>query len=126
MFAVLAPVLSVVKGLARALPRKTWVMIGAVVALAALFIWWGNERHTQGVEETDAKWQLASDKLAAEAARSADAATRREAPRIAAHAAQVAAEKEKIDEAIAEGRSPLDALFPAAGGVRDDSGSRPR
>lgn len=100
---------------------KTWLMIGGAVALIALFIWWGNERHTQGVEETDAKWQLAADKLAAEAAKSADAATRREAPRIAAHAAQVAAEKEKIDEAIAEGRSPLDALFPAAGGVRDDA-----
>lgn len=105
---------------------KTWLMTGGAVALIALFIWWGNERHTQGVEETDAKWQLAADKLAAEAAKSADAATRREAPRIAAHAAQVAAEKEKIDEAIAEGRSPLDALFPAAGGVRDDAGPRAR
>ena len=53
--------------------------------------------------------------------KAASAADRREAPRIENHAAQVAAEKEKIDEAIAAGSSPLDVLF----GVRPDAGRRP-
>ncbi len=88
-------------------------MIGGVIALVAAILWWGNSRYQAGVTDTDAKWRAASARLAEQAGRSADAATRREAPRIAAHAAQVAAEKEKIDDAIAEGRSPLDALFPA-------------
>lgn len=101
------------KGFGRLLPLKTWLMIGGALALVAAVLWYGNSRYQAGVSDTDAKWEAAAAKLAEQATQSADAATRREAPRIAAHAAQVAAEKEKIDEAIAEGRSPLDALFPA-------------
>lgn len=122
---MIAAALAFLQGVVRAVPLKTWLALGAAVTLVALFIWWGNARHSQGVEETDAKWQLAADKLARDASKSADAATRKEAPRIAAHAAQVAAEKEKIDEALADGRSPLDVLFPA-GGVRDDDRSGAR
>lgn len=95
------------------LPLRTWLLIGGAIAILGAVLWFGHARYQDGVADTDAKWEAASAKLAAEAAKSADVATRREAPRIAAHAAQVAAEKEKIDEAIAEGRSPLDALFPA-------------
>lgn len=100
-------------GLFRFFPPKVWAGIGIAIAVVVLFLWWGNVRHSQGIEETDAKWRLASDKLAAQDAKSADAATRKEAPRIDAYAAEVAAEKEKIDEAVSEGRSPFDALFPA-------------
>ena len=101
------------KTMSRALPLKTWLMIGGAIALVAAVLWFGNSRYQAGVRDTDAKWEAAAALLAEQARKSANAATRREAPRIEAHAAQVAAEKEKIDEAIAEGRSPLDALFPA-------------
>lgn len=105
-------------GFLKGLSPRVWIRIGIVVALLAAWlalIAWGNSRYEAGVSDTDAKWQAASEKLAADAAKSADAATRREAPRITAHTAQIAAEKEKIDEAIAEGSSPLDALFPVGG-----------
>jgi glycerol dehydrogenase-like iron-containing ADH family enzyme len=102
--------------LLRAVTPRQWLIVGAGLAIIALWLTilaWGNSRYRAGVADTDAKWTEASDRLAEQARASADVATRREAPRITAHAAQVAAEKEKIDEAIAEGRSPLDALFPA-------------
>lgn len=105
-------------------PLRTWLLIAAAVALLALVLAWGQSRYDAGVADADARWKAAGEKLAADARRSSDAATRREAPRLAAHAAQVAEEKEKIDEALADGRSPLDALFPAAGGVRDDADRR--
>lgn len=110
---MIAAALSFVSGLARALPGKTWLMIGGAIALIAAVLWFGHSRYQAGVADTDAKWEAAAEKLAEQARQSADAATRREATRIEAHAAQVAAEKEKIDAAIAEGSSPLDALFPA-------------
>lgn len=105
--------LAIAKAIGGFFPLKTWLMIGGTIALVAAVLWFGNARYQAGVADTDAKWEAAAEKLAQQARQSADVATQREAPRIAAHAAQVAAEKEKIDEAIAEGRSPLDALFPA-------------
>lgn len=110
---MISAALTLAKGLSRALPVKTWLMIGGAIAVVAAVLWFGHSRYQAGVADTDAKWEAAGEKLAQQARQSADAATRREAPRIAAHAAQVAAEKDKIDEAIAEGSSPLDALFPA-------------
>lgn len=110
---MIAAALALAKGIGRALPVKTWLMIGGAIVLIAAVLWFGHSRYQAGVSDTDAKWEAAAEKLAEQARQSADSATRREAPRIAAHAAQVAAEKEKIDAAIAEGSSPLDALFPA-------------
>lgn len=110
---MISAALALAKGISRAVPVKTWIMIGGAIAAVAAVLWFGHSRYQAGVADTDAKWQAASERLAEQARRSADAATRREAPRIAAHAARVAAEKEKIDAAIAEGSSPLDALFPA-------------
>jgi hypothetical protein len=100
------------------LSPRAWLAVGVLIALIAAWLAilaWGNSRYEAGVKDTDAKWVEASDRLAEQARASADAATRREAPRITAHTAQVAAEKEKIDEAVAAGRSPLDALFPPGG-----------
>lgn len=90
------------------------LVVGALLALDA----WGDRRFRAGEAASDAAWKAASDKLIAEAATSANAATRKEAARIADHAAKVEQEKEKIDAAIANGSSQFDALFPAAGGVR--------
>lgn len=105
----------------RALDPTRWaILAGVVLLIMTAVLWFGQSRYRAGVEATDAKWEAAGKKLADQARTSADAATRREAPRIAAHAAEVAVEKEKIDEALAEGRSPFDVLFPAAGGVQPD------
>ena len=100
----------------RALTPHAWaaVVLGAVAAIVILIVVvlsWGQSRYDAGVTATDARWVEAGRRLEKQAATSADAADRREAPRIENHAAQVAEEKEKIDEAVAAGSSPLDALF---------------
>lgn len=87
--------------------------VGAL-ALAAIIIavlMWGQSRYDAGVEATDAKWVAAGQKLQDQARASGRAADVREADRIEDHAARVAAEKERIDDAVAAGSSPLDALF---------------
>jgi hypothetical protein len=103
--------------LLRLMPIKSWLILGGVVLLI-LALWlalvaYGNARFNAGAKHEEAKWLEASAALAAEAKKSADRATRREALRIEEHAAKVAAEKEKLDAAAADGTSPLDALFPA-------------
>ena len=114
------------KALIRALTPHAWaaVAIGAVATIVILIVVvlsWGQSRYDAGVTATDARWVEAGRRLEEQAATSADAADRREAPRIENHAAQVAEEKENIDAAIAAGSSPLDILF----GVRADAGRRP-
>ncbi len=113
------------KALIRALTPHAWaaVALGAVAAIIILIVVvlsWGQSRYDAGVTATDARWVAAGKRLEEQAATSADAADRREAPRIENHAARVAEEKEKIDEAVAAGASPLDVLF----GVRADAGRR--
>lgn len=90
------------------------LVVGVLLALDA----WGDSRFRAGEAAENAKWKAASDALIQKAGTSASAADRAEVPRIAAQAAKVETEREKIDAAIANGTSPLDALFPAAGGVR--------
>lgn len=114
-----------IRDLIRALSPHAWAAVAlgvaaAVVILIVVVLSWGQSRFDAGVTDTDARWVEAGRRLEEQAATSADAADRREAPRIENHAAQVAAEKEKIDEAVAAGSSPLDALF----GVRADTGRR--
>lgn len=97
-----------------ALTPRAWKALG-LIAVVALLIFgvlaWGNSRYDAGVADTDAKWKKASEDLARAAAKSGDAADAREAQRIRNHASRVADEKEKIDEAVATGASPLDVLF---------------
>lgn len=110
----------------RALTPHAWIAVAlgavaAVVILIVVVLSWGQSRYDAGVTDTDARWVEAGQRLEEQARTSAVAADRREAPRIENHAAQVAEEKEKIDEAVAAGSSPLDVLF----GVRPDAGRRP-
>lgn len=87
--------------------------VGAL-ALAAIVIgilMWGQSRYDAGVVATDAKWVAAGQKLQDQARASGRAADVKEADRIEDHAARMAAEKERIDDAVAVGGSPLDALF---------------
>lgn len=85
-----------------------------LVALTVAVLAWGDARYREGVKDTDARWLEAGRRLEAEAKEAGTVADRREAERIGEHTARVAEEKEKIDEAVAAGDSPLDVLF---GGV---------
>lgn len=95
-----------------------WKVIGgALGALLLVFAVWafGHSRYRAGVDDTDAKWKAAEAKLQAEAVQAAGSASEKAIVREADHAAKLEAEKEKIDEALRTGSSPLDALF----GVQD-------
>ena len=98
----------------RVMPLRSWLILAALVALLIAVLDWGDARYRAGEADTDAKWRQASERLESQARKAGTVADRREADRIEDHAARVAREKEKIDEATASGASPLDALF---GGV---------
>jgi hypothetical protein len=90
------------------------LLLGGIVwALDA----WGDSRYDAGVADTDAAWKAASDKALQQASVASEGATRNEVARLLEHQARVEEEKEAIDAAIANGSSPIDALFPAANGM---------
>lgn len=96
------------------LPRWAWFAIGGVLLLLALYLAldaYGDSRYRKGVSDTDAKWVEASAKLKAEAAKSATKADDRAAARLEEHVAQATEDQEKVNEAVRNGSSPLDALF---------------
>lgn len=93
-------------------------IVGPLVLLAVVIgglVAWGNSKYRAGeragVEATDAKWQAASDKLKADAAKSATKADDKAAERLSEHVEDITADQEKVNEAQREGSSPLDALF---------------
>ena len=93
-------------------------IVGPIIALALLIaavVAWGNSKyragHDDGVTETDAKWIAASEKLKADAAKSATQADDRAAERLAYYIADANADAAAVEKAKAEGTSPLDALF---------------
>lgn len=93
-------------------------IVGPLVALAILLagvMAWGkskfNAGHEAGVTETDAKWQAASDKLKEDAAASATRADDAAVIRLEEHVAQAEEDQAAVNKAVAEGKSPLDALF---------------
>jgi hypothetical protein len=88
------------------------LLIAALLALDA----WGDSRFRAGKADEKAIWQAASDKLIKEATVSAEAADRKEVPRLVEQAAKVEQERNRIDAALENGTSTIDALFPAAGG----------
>lgn len=88
------------------------LIVGALLALDA----WGDRRFRAGEDAREAVWKAASDATIAKAATSADAATRKEVPRLVEQAAKIEREKDLIDAAIENGTSPVDALFPVVVG----------
>ncbi len=98
----------------RIMPKWAWVALGGVFLVAAFWIaltLYGNARYNAGVTDTDAKWAEASRRLENQARAAGTRADTREAERIEDHAEAVADERERLDEAIATGSSPLDVLF---------------
>jgi FtsZ-interacting cell division protein ZipA len=96
-----------------------WLKIVGPLVIFALLVAgvmaWGNSKyragHDDGVTQTDAKWQAASDKLKAEAAKSATRADDAAVRRLDEHVEQAQEDQEKVNEAQRNGTSPLDALF---------------
>lgn len=93
-------------------------IVGPIVLLVAIVGGvkaWGHSKYTagkqDGIEETDAKWKAASEKLKAEAAASATRADDAAAVRLDEYVKQSEEDQEKLDEAVKNGTSPLDALF---------------
>jgi hypothetical protein len=93
-------------------------IVGPIVALAliiAAVTAWGHSKYRAGekagIEATDAKWQAASDKLKADAAKSATKADDAAVKRLDEFVEQQTADQAAVNEAVKEGRSPLDALF---------------
>jgi len=111
---VIAAALAWASKLFRAVPLRAWLIVGAALLALALVLWYGQSRYAAGVRDADARWEAAAARLVKQAARSASAADRAEAPRLEDHAARVAEEKERVDEALDEGRSPFDVLFPGS------------
>lgn len=105
----------------RSMPWK-WIGVG-LLALGLIFavIMYGDAKYDAGKTAADNVWKAAAAKLEAESQGAADAADKPADARTKDYAAKLAVEKEKIDEAIARGDSPLDALF----GVQPDANSRP-
>lgn len=89
------------------------LMILAVIAGGIWLI--RHDAYKDGRRDEQAAWQEAERRLHERERQSAARATVAADKREAEHAAKVEAEKEKIDEALAEGRSPFDVLFGADG-----------
>ncbi len=89
-------------------------ILGVLVALALLawlLISYGNSRHADGRAEEKAVWVQAEADYQARLAEASTKADKAEVGRVHAHEVNVAKEREEINEAISEGRSPLDGMF---------------
>lgn len=93
--------------------------VGLILALIGLGCFainaWGDARYSAGKADENAAWKAANDALIQKAATSGNAADRKEVPRLIEQAVKTEQEKERIDAALTNGTSPIDALFPAAG-----------
>lgn len=99
-----------------AVPSWAWKLLGAVlllIAFVAMIHMYGNARYKAGVSDTDKLWQEASERLTEKASHATEESNREAAERAADYAEQVAIEKEKIDDAVKNGDSPIDVLFGA-------------
>lgn len=93
-------------------------IVGPIVLLAVIIggvMAWGNSKyragHSDGVTETDAKWEAAAAKLREQAAKSATRADDAAVARLEEHVEQANEDAAAVARAQAEGKSPLDALF---------------
>ena len=89
-------------------------IVGPLVLLAAVIggiMAYGNSRYNAGVDDTDAKWEEASNRLKEKAAESATRADDAAAARLDEFKQQVEDEEKAIEKAKAEGSSPFDVLF---------------
>lgn len=72
---------------------------------------YGDSRYREGKTAEAEAWKAAEERLLKKSAEAGARADKAAAARQAEHAAAVAEEREKVDEAVANGSSPLDVLF---------------
>jgi hypothetical protein len=82
-----------------------------ILAIVGGVLWLRADAYHDGERATDAKWVAAGKKLEDQAKVAAGKADTASVQRVEQNNAKVAAEKEKLDEADANGSSPLDVLF---------------
>ena len=101
---------------ARAAKLIGYIVIPALLlaAFAIALNSYGNSRFREGRAAENSAWKQAQDNLLTLAAESRSKADREDLARQLEFAAQVEDEKERIDEAQANGTSQFDVLFPAA------------
>lgn len=95
-------------------PLWAWIALAVAVALFLAYRAldaYGDRQYQAGKDDADKAWKAASDKLIDKAQESGKKADVAAAARTADYAAKVEDEKEKIDEAIADGSSPFDVMF---------------
>jgi len=90
-----------------------YIGIPVIILLAFYFMLdaYGDSRYDAGKIETNMAWKIAHEKLLAESAAAGGVADTEALAQQLDHFAEVEAEKEKVDEAIATGSSPFDVLF---------------
>lgn len=109
------PALSAIPAL---LSPRAWKILGLVILIGLVcWLFWkaldnyGDARYDDGVAAERAAWEEADRQLQIKVAKAQTEATASAIKREERHAVAVAEEREKINEAVAEGRSPLDVLF---------------
>jgi hypothetical protein len=87
----------------------------ALGLIIGAFVGWShhqyNKGHKDGVAEVDAQWKAASDALKAKAAQSATRADDAAAARTDEYRQQAEDERKAVEDAQANGSSPIDVLF---------------
>lgn len=99
---------------AKIVGRYVLPLLGVIAAIAAFFAVlnaYGDSRFREGRAVENAAWMLANDKLLAEAAAASSSADAQDLALKLDHTEKLKDEKEKIDDAIDKGGSPLDVLF---------------
>lgn len=107
-----------IPAIVKRVPRWAWIALGAVLLLVVFYIAldaYGDARYDKGKADADAAWIEAGNRLIAKSQKAGTKADKAAAAREADFAAKQEHEKERIDEAVAEGDSPFDVLFGANG-----------
>jgi len=105
-------------GLAKRVAQVVAYVAVPLLVLLALYLTLdasGDSRFRAGRAQENAAWKAAEDKLLRRAATATTEADRNALAQTVEHAAKVEEEKEKVDDAIANGSSPFDVLFGSDG-----------
>lgn len=108
-----------VPAIVKRIPAWAWIGLGAVLLMVAFYFAldaYGDSRYREGKKDADAAWIEAGNRLIAKSQKAGTKADKAAAAREADFAAKQEDEKERIDEAVAEGDSPFDVLFGPNGG----------
>lgn len=89
------------------------LLVGTGLAIDA----WGDSRFRAGEKLERGKWEAASNKLLAESANASTQAEKNAAAAALDFAARQQIERDRINDALENGSSPVDALFPVGNGM---------